>query len=168
MIPTDNLGCVMLRCGTGSYEPLIEPEWAANPDVLPDYCEGTAFLNPNALHLTLKYGLMPALVTGEDVDEALAGWRPPPILFVTGFELFGGGDGWKALVATVENPPVLQQANHWLSLLPHIDTWPGYRAHVTLGYIKSGLHIGDFDPPEIRAFITREVFHSGLERRTDQ
>lgn len=89
-------------------------------------------------HVTLLYGLLDnANTIREDIDEVLEGWEPAPARGME-FEVFESpyeDEKYGCIVARVDNDNLLD-AHHRLSLLPHIDTFPGYKAHVTLGYVK--------------------------------
>lgn len=122
--------------------------WSALERELPDFSadfftapDGEAWKSGDvseAAHVTLLYGLMtPAYEQPEAVAEVLEGWRRPPWLIVTGWEAFGNDPDSRAIVATVTaRNRALEEAHSRLSYLPHVNTFPEYKPHVTLAYVK--------------------------------
>lgn len=90
-------------------------------------------------HVTLLYGLLDnANTIREDVDEVLAGWEAGRIetdhigVFPSPFE----DEPYSCIVAKLKVTDELLDAHARLSLLPHIDTHPDYKPHVTLAYVR--------------------------------
>ena len=93
-------------------------------------------------HVTLLYGLMPG-VKKKHVDAVLKGWTKKTIM-IDGISYFDSpykDDPYYCIVGEV-NPygdgdlHTLEEANERLKLLPHVNTFPGYKAHITLAYVK--------------------------------
>jgi len=125
-------GCVMLKTGIIGDIPRIPAEWAyqdetGNYGVLDEY------------HVTLKYGLLPALVSEVDVMDALSRWSRPTCGDAFIIQFFPT-DQYTVAVLEITRCSLLyeefRKANVLLSKLPHIDTHGTYRPHVTLGYLK--------------------------------
>lgn len=130
------LGCVMLDVKGPHVSRLIPEQWtytSTNPDrrwISGAQDEG---------HITLLYGLLDnANEIREDVDEVLAGWEPGEIetdhvgAFPSTFE----DEPYSCIVAHLKLSEALRDAHARLSLLPHINTHPTYKPHVTLAYVR--------------------------------
>jgi hypothetical protein len=90
-------------------------------------------------HVTLLYGLIePGPVWRELVDQVLAGVDLSAVTVdhVGVFDSPYPDEAYKCIVAHLRITPELLKAHGRLSYLPHIDTFPEYRAHVTLAYVK--------------------------------
>ena len=92
-------------------------------------------------HVTLLYGLLqPGPVWREHVDALLATVQLDTVR-ISHVDLFDSpypDEAYKCVVAHLELTPPLSLAHARLSYLPHVNTFPGYRAHVTLAYVKDG------------------------------
>jgi hypothetical protein len=91
-------------------------------------------------HVTLIYGL---LRSGEEfrkhADTVLDGKLPKEVTIdhVGFFDTPPNVDEeYYAIIAHLKITDDLQEAHDRLQMLPHIDTFPGYKAHFTLAYIK--------------------------------
>jgi hypothetical protein len=112
-------------------------------------------------HVTLLYGLIssgPAM--RKHVDVVLDGWelRSVQITAVTSFE---GNPDYTPLVAEVSTDG-LDEANARLRLLPHIDTFPEYRPHVTLAYLKPGADVSGYVDTLNRRLALMQVKCTGI------
>jgi len=93
----------------------------------------------NKAHVTLLYGL---LRTSEEmkkhVDAVLDGAIPKSISVdhVGYFDSPYDDEPYYCIVAHLTMTDELIEANERLKFLPHINTFPGYKAHFTLAYIK--------------------------------
>lgn len=137
-IDTRDLGCVML-----DVEPLAQLHAAIPPSLW--YANGDRpWISGPTLdtHVTLLFGLMKsAHEWREFVDAALDGWTPPPVVEIDGFDVFGReSDPYDCIVGTVHRTTgaVLREANKRLKQLPHVNTFPDYSAHMTIGYVLKG------------------------------
>lgn len=136
-ISTDNMGCIMLDTEPLSADLLPPDEWGYKDDSLRFVNKFEAAKEP---HATLLYGL---LESGKDwqehVDAVLADWQAPEKITLDSLEFFPNpGKPYLPLVLRLASTShaSLWQANQRLSLLPHINTFPGYKSHVTVGYVK--------------------------------
>lgn len=90
------------------------------------------------MHCTLLYGLTR---TGAEyrkhVDTVLDGRLPGSVTVdhVSYFDSPYENEEYYCIVAHLVITPELQEAHDRLTMLPHIKTFPGYKAHITLGYI---------------------------------
>jgi 2'-5' RNA ligase len=129
----EDLGCVMLNVSLTGFVPFND-EWAYIP---PGEKEPEWWGIQKSFHCTLKYGLIPQLVTEADVNEILTnlniqyGALQP---FAPRIDDFGN-DQYSCVVYKFDGPFELNQIHDALSGLPHIDTHPFYQPHITLGYV---------------------------------
>jgi hypothetical protein len=90
-------------------------------------------------HATLLYGLMlPARGYESQINVLLQDWTPPTLEIesVGSFTSPYGDEEYACIVAHLKVTPELMEGHQRLQLLPHIDTFPTYRPHVTLAYVK--------------------------------
>lgn len=152
-----DLGCVMLDVEPLNIKGVIPEEWAyrsANPDL------GHVSGIQTEAHITLKFGLLSnANAIREAVDEVLAGWEPGDVYTqsIGAFDSPIPSEPYACIVAELEVSRQLRDAHARLSLLPHIDTHPEYRPHVTIAYVHKD-HRGDAIDAVRRALGTRDVF----------
>jgi len=131
------LGCVML-----DVEPMDVTEY------VPEHMEYRT-TNPDRYwikgrdggdHLTLLYGLLQNANTWrKHVDAVMAGWEMPTVVVIEHVDSFPStfpDEPYSCIVGKVLVTPAIQEAHDRLSMLPHIDTHWGYKAHVTLAYVK--------------------------------
>jgi hypothetical protein len=141
-IDTANLGCVMLPVepfdifGEGRDQILdVEdlyasnnPErWWVNGDV------------SDIAHITLLFGLItPSFQQKEVVDKVLETWDRPEYLIperITFFPSPYEDEDYAAIVVEIEDEHLIE-AHQRLSYLPHVNTYPVYRAHMTIAYVR--------------------------------
>lgn len=140
-IDTQRMGCVMLDVvEIPSY--LIPPDIYGYQDESMPYVRG--FEAAKTPHVTLLYGL---LESGREweylVNSVLADWEPPKTLTVDHMEFFPTPEGipFNPLVLRLDEAShqSLVEAHERLELLPHINTFPGYKSHITMGYVRKDL-----------------------------
>ena len=93
-------------------------------------------------HCTLLYGL---LTPGNEspmrelVPQMLEGWecKEVEIDHVGYFPSPYPDEPYFCIVAYIKPTPELIEGNERLKMLPHINTFPGYKAHATIAYIKA-------------------------------
>lgn len=131
-----DLGCVMLDLEPVEPLPTIPAKWlytSSDPDLA--HVDGLIAEH----HTTLLFGLLRnAHEWLLAIDEVLEGWEPYGIdvADVTIFPSSKRSEPYACIVAELESDS-LRDAHARLSLLPHIDTHPTYRPHVTLAYVKA-------------------------------
>lgn len=149
-------GCVMLTAELQGISP-IPKDWAYKRTAHdPAYVGGI----PDVLHVTLKFGLIPSLVTADDVFAALEDWEPPTVAVPELVRHFGPENSlyicFGLPIPFAGGPGVaLREAHALLSKLPHVDTYPHYTPHVTLGYVR----------PEYAEYVQRLVIPDLQGRR---
>ncbi len=145
-IDTTELGCIMLDTDKLVVSDLIPEEdlYYAQDKEKHQYVNG--IVSETVPHVTVLYGLMDSGEKWkEQVDEVLDGWMPKSVTIsnVTAFESIYDDEAYYCLVAELELTPELLEGNARLRMLPHIDTFPTYRAHISLAYIKHDESVRD-------------------------
>lgn len=137
-INLDTLGCVMLKVEPIDISTIIPADWGyttKHPERF--WIKGLK----GGDHITLLYGLLPVYASRTDyetaVDTVLDGWKPPQpqMRRVGSFPSPYSDEPYACIVAHLELDGLLD-AHQRLSFLPHINTFPDYNAHLTLGYVK--------------------------------
>lgn len=135
-IKVSELGCVMLDVETPDLSDAIPEEWEYHSgDPAHWWIAGVQTEG----HVTLLHGLLPDLVDRAGVDEVLDGWEPGPV-HTQQLEVFRSpfpDEPYACIVARSLGDRRLLDAHARLSLLPHINTYPEYKAHVTLAYVHA-------------------------------
>lgn len=135
-VDVGSLGCVML-----DLEPpfdlagIIPEQWAyhsKNPEL--SHVSGIQTEH----HMTLLYGLL-SQVRGSHVDEVMEDWEIPYSVKTDFLDVFPSplpDEPYSCIVASQTSPSrEIKDAHARLSLLPHINTHPVFKAHVTLAYV---------------------------------
>lgn len=138
-ITIDKLGCIMLDLDGDGIPKLIEDEglyFTKHPDRF--WIKG--FVAGHTPHVTLLYGLLESGNTTyrEYVDKVLEGWECDEVEIdhVGYFESPYSDEPYYCIVAHVHVTYSLMEANQSLQLLPHINTFPDYKPHITIAYIR--------------------------------
>lgn len=138
-IEVGKLGCVMLTVEKIPVADWLPPEWAYHA-MRPELAHVDGLNSGD--HVTLLYGLLQnANAVRFAVDEVLTGWDCPEIELgaIDVFPSPFADEPYSCIVARVNDyEKKLWDAHTRLSLLPHINTFPEYKPHLTLGYVKSG------------------------------
>lgn len=139
-INTDDLGCIMLDLDTIDLSKYLYEDYADDLYYSPsqEFTQGDVV--GHKAHITLLYGLLQHGSLIEPlVDTVLSGWKQPSKVKIESIGVFPGkeddGTKYSCIVAHMD-PTALVEANSRLRLLPHIDTFPEYKAHMTLAYVK--------------------------------
>lgn len=135
----NKLGCVMLDIDhefpslPANIEKLLY--FAKNKDHF--WIDGyVAGKNP---HITLLYGLLhEAESYKKHIISVMSGWEIEDVTIkeIGVFPSHYKDDRYHCIVAHIEVTPKLQEGNNRLRLLPHVDTFPEYKPHLTLAYIE--------------------------------
>jgi hypothetical protein len=133
----DKLGCIMLDLEPQTFK-INESALYYAKDKKRYWIDGN--VASKTPHVTLIYGL---LRSGEEfrkhADTVLDGKLPKEVTIdhVGFFDTPPNVDEeYYAIIAHLKITDDLQEAHDRLQMLPHIDTFPGYKAHFTLAYIK--------------------------------
>ncbi len=125
----------------------------------------------DAPHITVKYGLHDRPEVLENVTELLAG--EPPITVTLGETSFfpNGESGNGDVVKLDVSSPDLRRLNAKIGdALPHTDTYPVYKPHATVAYVKTGLgekYAGDATLKGRTVEIDRIVFAAANGQETE-
>lgn len=126
-----DLGCLMLDTESpvaeikGSYEPYV------SPDKKKFWLNGLS----KDWHVTVRYGFLQG-ITRQHVKDVLSDLEVPTELSISGLDVFPSpypDEKYNCLVAKVEDES-LNAMNTALSILPNVNTFPEYKAHITIGY----------------------------------
>lgn len=96
-------------------------------------------------HVTVKYGLHTRVP--EEVEQLVRSFPPVTIRLGLTSVFQNPGKDYDVVKIDVDSPD-LMRLNRLLSKLPHTDSFPVYRPHITLAYVKPGLgtrHTGLLD-----------------------
>lgn len=135
------LGCIMLNVNTVPLSEAVQQVisgddlyYANSPKA--KYVDGDV---TNLAHVTLLYGLMR---TGPEmkkhVDRVLE-YKYPSTVTIEDVDFFESNNPefeYYAIIAHVKRTDEILNAHARLTFLPHIMTFPEYRPHVTLAYIR--------------------------------
>lgn len=135
----NTLGCVM-----APLELLPMPEIVSEDDLYfsmnPERFWIKGWVANRKAHVTLLYGLLLNQMNIKDshIREVLGGWGLPSVEvdYVDTFDSPYDDEDYYCVVAHLLPKPNLLEGHKRLSLLPHINTFGDYKAHMTLGYIK--------------------------------
>jgi len=119
-----------------------------------DLFQGNGDAVPDFIHVTVRYGLKCGL---DDVLDVLDGVGAGTVT-LTGLSVFHNDDC--AVLKVNVRSGFLERMNRMLAVLPHVDTHPVYRPHVTVAYLR---HRKD-DPYWYREF--REKHSKRFEGKT--
>lgn len=143
-IDTARLGCIMLDVKPLFDLNMLREEWGYTDPELP-FVNGFEPILEKP-HVTLLYGLLESGQTWrKHVDEVLADWDQPETIGAWHVDWFSApGLPYKPVVFSIdaEARGTLRDANSRLQLLPHINTFPEYKPHITIGYVKNE-HVDD-------------------------
>lgn len=149
-INLDKLGCVMLDVDGKKIPQMPEFEkedWLYfAKDKKRFWING--FVAEKTAHVTLLYGLLEPATEWEDyIIELLKDWSFPA-LKIKDVSFFPspypeGEDPYYCIVAEIEVTDELLEGHQRLEFLPHINTFPGFKAHLTIAYVKKDEEIRD-------------------------
>lgn len=138
-IDKSKLGCIMLDVApvpSVSLVPMGKEDLYFSDKPETDYVDGE--VGAHTAHITLLFGLLGTHPEWDKhVDAALEGWTPPESVEISHIGNFPG-DGYACIVAHIRPTPELTDAHNRLKALPHIETFPDYKPHITLAYVHSG------------------------------
>lgn len=151
-INLSKLGCVMLdtepivlpnfiiqdpKSGSGcNWDALFGLETYKSKDPERFWIDGYVGHQP---HVTLLYGLLHEAKNYEwHIEQLLEGWEMPTVTIesVGHFDSPYADEPYYCIVAHLEVTNKLLEGHQRLEFLPHINTFAGYKPHVTIGYIK--------------------------------
>lgn len=134
-IDLGELGCIMLDTEKIVVSDVINEADYYTSDKH-EYVAGN--VSENVPHVTLLYGLMNSgEAMRKHVDAVLDGWTIANVEIneVGFFYSKDPAEGYVAIVAHIKVNGALYEGNARLRMLPHIDTFPEYKPHITLAYV---------------------------------
>lgn len=126
-------GCVMVDVPVSNWDEItsyIDPEDVYTGD------DDTHGIQENP-HVTILYGLHKE-VTSEMVKSVFEGFTKDINIEVNGIGIFENKD-YDVVKFNVNPDGALQELHNKLSELPNSNSFPDYKPHITLAYIKKGL-----------------------------
>lgn len=149
-INVPDLGCVMLDVAEMPTDPYLDQMKERDVFYSSDKPERfwiKGYVAGKTPHVTLLYGLMEqGSKWKKQIDAVLKGWniKDVEIDHIGFFPSHYKDDPYYCIVGHVKISPELQDGHDRLQLLPHINTFPGYKAHLTLAYVKKDEEIRDW------------------------
>lgn len=137
-INIDKLGCIMLDMD-GSIIPQPPDESVLYYTENKDRFWINGFVAGSVPHVTLLYGLMESGQKNKQyVDKVLAGWElnSVDISHIGFFDSPYQDDPYYCIIAHLRIGDKLMEGHNRLQFLPHINTFPEYKAHITIAYVK--------------------------------
>ena len=167
-LKTSDLECVMLD--VAPFRPHNDTiRWALGDDYNPNdlfygdtdelkYAQGAVY--DTVPHVTLLFGIHPSLTYEEDVNNVLYDWMTPDLMskYVGFFE----GEDYYCIVAHIDLTASLMNARRRLEALPHTTTFPEFKPHMTLAYIKKTANLFLWLERLNEKFANRVLYVSGL------
>jgi 2'-5' RNA ligase len=141
-INLDNLGCIMLDLKPLPNMYSIEYDGGAinlYSSPKPERFWINGWVADKTPHITLLYGL---LDSGRNyakyVERVLNGWRLADVEIdhVSYFDSPYPDEPYYCIVAHIKVTPELLEGHQRLEFLPHINTFAGYKPHMTVAYIR--------------------------------
>lgn len=145
-INLDRLGCIMIdvNCDLTRFKPDEKDLYYTEH---PERFWIKGFVASKTPHVTLLYGLLESgNTTWRDyVDVVLGDWKLDEIQIdhVGYFDSPYTDDPYYCLVAHIRITPELLEGHKRLELLPHINTFLDYNAHLTIAYIRKDEELRD-------------------------
>ena len=146
-INLDDLGCVM-----ADVEPTQKMmDFKLPDDVLytsknPDRKWIKGWVMGETAHVTLLYGLLEnAHLWEKQIKRVLKDWEMKTVSIeeVDYFDSQYEDDPYYCIVAHIKVSQNLEEGHERLQFLPHVDTFAGYKPHMTIAYIKKDKTILD-------------------------
>jgi len=138
-IRLDSLGCIMLDVSNDIIPDF--PSWDdlyVSPDPVKFWING--FVANETPHVTVLYGLMQSGNNWKKyVNDIIRGWNISSVTIkeVGYFNSPYPDEPYYCIIAHLDISPELQAMHDRLRVLPHVDTNPGFKAHITIAYIKN-------------------------------
>ena len=120
-------------------------------------------------HLTLLFGIHPSPSYRRNVDAVLRGWEPEDVFIdhVGHFPSRIEGQDYNCIVGHVTPLPNLLEGNARLKVLDHTDSFPEYKPHITLAYIKGSADLSKWITYMDEVFGNRTYEITGLNYGDD-
>lgn len=150
-IDVDTLGCIMAdviplasMADPDDSEPGLTKDLYSSDNPKRKWIKG--WVVGKTAHITLLYGLLDNGHTWKKfVDKVLDGWemKTVEIDHIDHFESQYEDEPYYCIVAHIKVTDKLLEGHERLQFLPHIDTFTGYKPHMTICYIKKDKKVLD-------------------------
>lgn len=157
-IDLSRLGCVMLDVENIISGVTIDPYYANDPSRF--WIDGNVM--QKTPHLTLLYGLINEAKNYEKhIEKLLEGWEMDSISIkdIGYFDSPYEDEEYYCIVAHIEVTKELLEGHQRMEFLPHVNTFTGYKPHVTLAYIKKDPAVRD----DVISFLKKELVGQKLK-----
>lgn len=138
-IDINKLGCVMLDIEQEPFENLFEENELHYAKDKKKFWWINGFVAGKTPHITLLYGLLKSGKAYEKyIKRVLKDWKLKTVTVeeVSFFDTTFASEPYYCIIAKVKVTDVLLEGHERLQFLPHIDTFTGYKPHITIAYIK--------------------------------
>lgn len=147
-IDLDQLGCVMADVEVDEDMKLLEGEPMSKlyHSRHPARRWISGWVLDHVAHVTLLYGLLTnAHKLSSQIEAVLKGWQMDTIEIgdIGYFESPYHEEKYYCIIAHIKVTPELMEGHERLELLPHINTFTGYKPHMTICYIKKDEELRD-------------------------
>lgn len=137
-INLNKLGCIMLDLENPDDKIYVHERYLhKSPNPERKWING--WVMGKTPHITLLYGLMDnGHIWKEHVEAVLKGWKLDEVE-IESFDRFDSpyeDEEYYCVVAHIKMTPELMEGHQRLEFLPHINTFNGYKPHMTVCYIK--------------------------------
>ena len=160
-INLSSLGCVMLDVSSVKFSDYFYPRGifykAKNKERF--WIDGDV---SDTSHLTLLYGLLEKAWQYEPhIKKVLQGWK----LLDVEIEDFGyfespyPDEPYYCIIAHIRVTDKLIEGHRRLEFLPHINTFAGYKPHITIAYIKKNEGFRDEFIDDLRKYFINKKLH---------
>jgi len=136
-INLNTLGCVMAPLELIDEPEFVKPYLYKSPHPERFWIDG--WVASKKAHMTLLYGLTnKAQNLYPHIEKVLEGWHLDSVDLnhIDYFPCPYPDENYWCIIAHIEISDALLEGRQRLCLLPHINTFPTYKPHMTLGYIQ--------------------------------
>lgn len=111
-------------------------------------------------HVTLLYGLLETAKNYEPhIEAVLKDWKLEEVEIedIGYFDSPYPDEPYYCIVAHIKKTPELVEGHERLCMLPHVKTFPGYKAHMTICYIKKDERFRDDLINQLRVNVGKKI-----------
>lgn len=155
-IDLSSLGCVMLNLEDIDVD--IPKDILYNSDNEKRFWIDGIVCDKNA-HITALYGLIESAQKNKKYIKKVIGKSPIGKVLIESIDTFDSpydDEDYICVVGKVEKSDWLMNIHKKLQLFPHINTYPDYKPHVTIAYIKGGADVQEV-VKSLNHFVGKEL-----------